>query len=1354
MRHLRGAWLFVLLAVLSLAATAFAQVRGVPPHEPIDRVTMPPVTVTMPPVGRPIGIPTPPGVMGVVSQYIGAVAPGTKVPLSRLPMLPQRTSLNTVTPKMARAHVHPLAANGAYIDVSNTNCFAQGALGDNFNVGCSLQWYAASLPNGDTYQDYYVFATNGNELNASATAVGGTHGGGNGPGRATTLSAAGTYIFGAYDVSKGQWAAIIYVNAGQVFTIKVYQDAFHSQETYQFDASSSNNAYIYLQNVSQSDYYVVGITQTSVAPNCVFIAPAPLPYPYTPPANQLCNLTASAGVQAPGGNLSVTWPIGPTLKAGIYSIEVYDLTQGVRLGQVQVSLTGAGGLVLITRPDGTGPNINPSPAVIPAPTPATIIAWDGNNPIDESATGVSASISGATNGTNYKWTLSDPQGQVLSSVAGTIAGNVGSNVFTFDNTAMLQPGSYPSHTFSVQLYDTTNNDVVASQSFQVLGYSTTTQFNNAGTLGSTISITPNSQVTEGLRFTNNGGGIYNGFGDNLSKIIFTSGPNFNVSNTTGNGIMMSVVNGATNPCGSCTTTTTDSNGNTWNATVTCSATTKQKNGECNLELDPSSSNITLAPGAYINLNNVTFFSATGSTCGNSCQALTSEFPQHGLTWSNTTSALAWQPVYFRNSSATESGTANFQLVGSYNQGAYNLNPGPPFSPPFVGTHFFLDPFMHADYNNNSPYDVPISLNNPAASNQDITLFTIKNTGTNKLTEVAIQLPPLYLNQGFYSIDPATPGAWNYAACPANFSVQWICFNNGNVAAGGTDYIYVDLTMTLQSFPFQDIAMQGYANSQWFAMTPSAGSNTTPDGRNTLDNLSFGVYSLIGSDMTTYFSPSTVGQGSTATLGASVQNTSTSVDPNPDSLDIVVLEAPSTGLTLSSTPSVTPAGWSYLGQFKKNGATATQYWFGLCTNQFGAASNGTYGGPPTANGGGGVPLAGPYPSPPPCTAAQETNAAPPGQTVTVSNMQFTNFNTVGTQTWHMYAHGANAGGWSAAQPFSLTVTAESASIWFNQVDGTTVASNTIPTIGGSPNTYQYAVKNTSQSSAISTTVITIPGLDTNNQNATDSSGNTWNVTNIATGGVTLSAPGGQADGTGGCVVDTSATKTFNPTTAGANGQITLDGCTSFKPGDIIYVNFAAANPEVQSDSYLFPATVDGSNAGPAWLGADEISVQFTIGLDIVVDPSNPGPGGSTPVVNCANPCAFSGTTVDFGNIANNTAFNFLDVVRASVYYTGATTPGHNLLLQVSANSNPTNSTGTPTNEMLTDIDGANSTQGAGITFNQTSMAVVPTTGGLLVGTVPETNRSTPYDLIQSYQIAIGNETITAHIVTVTYTLIPN
>ncbi len=1354
MRHLRGAWLFVLLAFAALAATAFAQVRGVPPHEPIVRVTMPPVTVTMPPIGRPVGLPSVPGVPTLNSQYIGAVPPGTKVPLSRLPQIPRASTLNTVTPKMARARVHPLAANGAYIDISNTNCFTQGALGDNFNVGCALRWYAASMPAGNTYQDYYIFSTNGNELNAGATAVGGAHGSGNGPGRTTTLSAAGTYIFGTYDVTTGQWAAIIYVNAGQVFSIKVYQDSFHSQETYQFDAGTSNDAYIYLQNVSQSDYYVVGITQTSVAPNCVFIAPAPLPAPYTPPANQLCALTASTGIQAPGGNLSVTWPIGPTLKSGVYSIEVYDLTQGVRLGQVQVSLTGSSGLVLITRPDGTGPNINPSPAPIPAPTPATIIAWDGNNPIDESATGVSASISGASNGSNYKWTLSDPQGQVLSSVAGTIAANAGSHVFTFDSTNMLQPGSYPSHTFTVQLYDTTHNDVVASQSFQVLGYSTTTQFNNAGTLGSTVSITPNSQVTEGIRFTNNGGGIYNGFGDNLSKIIFTTGPDFNVSNTSGNGIMMSVVNGATNPCGLCTTTTTDSNGNTWNATVTCSATTKQKNGECNLELDPASTSTSLAPGAYINLNNVTFFSSTGATCGNSCQALTSEFPQHGLTWSNTTSALAWQPVYFRNSAASESGTAKFQLVGSLNQGNYNLNPGPPFSAPFVGTHYFLNPFMQADYNNNSPYNVPVSLTNPNASNQDIALFTLNNTGTNIMTRVAIELPPLYLNQGIYALDGATPGGWFVAACPANFSVQWICLDNGYVRPGRSDYIYLDLTMTLQSFPFQDIAMQAFANNQWFAMTPAAGSNTTPDGLNTLDNLSFGVYSLVGSDMTTYFSPSTVGQGSTATLGAQVQNTSTSVDPNPDSLDIIVLEAPSTGLNLSSTPSVTPAGWSYLGQFKKNGATATQYWFGLCTNQFNGASNGTYAGPPTANGAAGVPLSNPYPSPPPCTNAQEINAARPGAKVTISNMQFTNFNTNGVQTWKMYAHGADAGGWSAGQPFSLTVTPESASIWFNQVNGVVTPTNTVPTIGGSPNTYQYAVKNTSQTSRISTTVITIPGLDVNNQNATDPSGNTWNITNIASGGVTLSAPGGQADGTGGCVVDASAIKTFNPTTAGANGQITLDGCTNFKPGDTIYANFSAANPEVQSDSYVFPATVDGSNAGAAWLGGNEISESFKIGLDIIVDPSNPGPGGSTPVVNCGNPCAFSGTTVDFGNIANNTAFNFLNVVRASVYYTGATTPGHDLLLQVSANTNPTNSTGTPTNEMLTDIDSTNSTQGAGIGFIQTTMAVVPTTGGLLVGTVPETNRSTPYDLIQNYRIAIGNETITGHIVTVTYTLIPN
>ncbi|HVA29103.1 MAG TPA: hypothetical protein VNF68_13050 [Candidatus Baltobacteraceae bacterium] len=369
------------------------------------------------------------------------------------------------------------------------------------------------------------------------------------------------------------------------------------------------------------------------------------------------------------------------------------------------------------------------------------------------------------------------------------------------------------------------------------------------------------------------------------------------------------------------------------------------------------------------------------------------------------------------------------------------------------------------------------------------------------------------------------------------------------------------------------------------------------------------------------------------------------------------------------------------------------------------------------------------------------------------MQITNFNTSGTQTWEMYAHGANAGGWSSAQSMSLTVTPESASNWFNQVNGTSVATNAVPTIGTSPNSYQYAVKNTSSTSNITKILVTLPGLDINNQNAYDGT-NAWNIASITSGGVTITTPdSGAGTPPYGCTINTNAANTYNPTTGGANGQIEVD-CTSFAPNKTIYLNFTATNPQVQSDTYLFPATVDGSSAGPAWLGADEVTEQFSLGLDIVVNPSNPGSGGSTPVVNCGNPCAFSGNTIDFGNISNNTTFTFSDVVRTSVIYTGSTV-AKNMVLYVDANSNPTETGGANTNELLTDVDSTNSTQGKSITFNQTSMAVVPTTCcTLTLATIPETYNANPYDIINSYEVSIGTESITAHIITLTYTVIAN
>ena len=1328
------------------------------------------------PIHRVTPLPAAPGMTlpspTVASVFVGGVAKGSKVPLARLPRIPQQTKANTATPNGSH-RIRPDAASGAYISLYGTSCFS---FGFQFPVGCVMTWQAEQLtPTGDTKQDYLIVSTKGNELTASATAVGSTYTGATGAANQTTLSAQGTYVLGTYDVTTSQWIAVVYVNAGQVFNIKVYSDPYHSAETYQFDASASNSAYIYLQNVSASDYFVVGVSQTAVSPNCVFMGPVPTPSPYTYPAHQLCNLTASGGVQAPGGNLSVTWPLSAALPAGSYTVEVYDLTQGYRLGSVQVSITGSSGTTMTIYPDDTGSAVDSSPYPPNNPSsPSPIIAWEGyyGGGGDQSASGLKATVGNVAAGPTYQWTMVDPQGQVLATPAATISSGTATLTINFGyplNPYMLNPGQYPSNQFTLELFNSTSNQVVASQYFKVVGYASETQFYSGALLSTALSIPSGSSVVSGLRVTNSSNSIFNGVGDNFSKFIFSSGNDYATSSTTGNGIMLSTVSGATAPCSTtCTATTAvDSAGNAWTVQASCSAVTAK--GECNIAFSPVNSSTTLAPGAYINLSNVTFFYESGAKCGKSCAAPTSELPQHGLQWSQ--QVPSYVPVYF-TSGSTQSATAEFRIVGSDINGTRNLvTLSPPgFSVPFVGGHFFQSEFGQLDYNLQSPYNGKFNYLGPtggqtvSAANDDILAITINNTGANTIGEIAITLPPLFITQGEYSqVDTLSSSSWTQVTpqtnCPNGTSGNWqtICYTGG-IPAGNSATIYIDQPMTLQSFTPTDVLVQAQAQGQWFAATAASGTSSTPDGLYSFDNLGFAAYSLNASDMTAYFNPSSVGSGSTATLGFVLTNTSLTQDPNPDSIDALVLEAPSTGLSLNSTPSVTNAGWSYLGSIKLNGASTTQYWFGLCGTQFtkGAQQGASYGGPPTANTTGfSEPLSAKYNSIGTCSS--ETDAVGAGNPITVSNMQLTNFNGTGTQLWKIYAHGANGGAWSIGQTMTLGVTSESASVWFNQVNGNTVATNSVPVVSNASNSFQYAVKNTSQASQIGTIDVTLPGLDINGQNAysSQSTPGYWFINNITSGGVTITAPGGQSDGTAGCTVNTNSSNTFNATNGGANGQIQIN-CTKFNVGDTIYVNFTASNPQVESDSYLFPATIDGSAAGTAWLGSDEISVAFSLGVDVVVNPSNPGPGGSTPVVSCAS-CAFSGSTIDFGQHGNNSTTVFGDVVRASIVYTGSTISGNTLQLYVSASTNPA-STGSLGAELNTEVDGAHST--SGVTANQTAYTpVLLSNPGLLLGTAPEAeptygSTSGYYDIIENFELQIGTEAIGGYQPTLTYTVIVN
>ena len=1293
---------------------------------------------------------------------------GAAVSLSRLAKLPAQTASNTLKPSDLKQRIRRYAANGSYISITATGC---NTFGDQFPVGCVLTWQSEQLSSGHQQQDYQILSTNGN--GAAATPINAPYSGSSGLSHQTTLSSPGTYIFGTYDNFTSQWIAVIYVNAGQIANIGVYEDAYHTQPSYQFQAANGQYAYIYLQNVSQSDYFVVGVEQTADSPNCVFIGPPPTPAPYVYPAHQLCNLTASGGEQAPNGNLSVAWPLNASLLAGTYSVEVYDLTQGYRVGQVQVTLDGSYGTVINLFADASGPQADPSPNPSPSGSmPTSIIAWEGyyQGGSDQSTTGVKAVVNGIPGSPSYIWTLVDPQGQVMATPAATVVSNNASYTFILSNIFnpapyALNPGMYPFRTFAVQLYDKTHDQVIAAQSFQIVGYSSETQFSNGSSLSATLPIMPGSNTVTGLKITNTSNAIYNGNGDNLAAFTFSSGPDYALSSTTGYGIMLSTSSGAVAPCATACTVTTavDTGGNIWNVQAKCSIGGLSTRGECNIAFTPTSSSVTLAPGASIILSNVTFFYAASGQCGSSCAAPTSELPQHGLQWSNY--LPSYTPVYFTNAASSQSATAAFRIIGSDNRGTRNIvaQAPPTFSVPFVGNHFYRSWSGQADYAMLSPYTAPFNtaLNN---SNADVFAFTLKNSGANSINEVAIALPPLFTSQGFTFVDSLSTASWSTATCPSSISkvglTQWVCFiPSSGIAPGATATLYIDQTMPDQSFTYSEIQIEAEANSTWFTVSTAPGTTSTPDGLYSIDNLALAAYSLNGNDMTAYFSPATAGVGATANLGLVVQNTSNTVDANPDSIDAVVIEAPSTSIALSSTPAIANPGWTYLGSLKLNSGTTTQYWFGLCPAQYtaGAQQGAAYGGPPSASSSPFLtPLSAAYVGLGTCS--NEADALSQGQKLSISNLQFSNVGSSGTQTWKMYAHGANVGGWSAAQPFSLVVTAESASIGFTKVNGNPTMSGVVYSIGGSPNTYQYAITNTSGTSDISKIDVTLPGEDVSGANAYDGTTTPgyWFINGITSGGVTLSAPSGQVTGVDGCSVSSNGANTYNATSAGANGQIEISGCVNFKPGDTIYVNFSADSPQIENDTYAFPATVDGSAAGPASLGADEISVAFTLGLNVVVNPVNPGPGGSTPVENCGNPCSFVGQTIQFGNINNNTSFAFVDVVRASVTYTGATNAGQTMTLYAAADNNPINSTGSPSNELLIEVDAQNSTNGAGVVFsNQASYAPIPTVGqGLQLATVPQTTRSGGYDIINNFKVAIGAENTSPETSNITYTLVVN
>ena len=1435
---------FAALTSVVVATAAFAGGDVTPPH----LSTRPLPTITSRPLASALPMATAGARRFLPNQCLGinlkTIKSGQRVPLSCFPALPLRTGANTGTPKatIKGKHYRPMAATGATIDLTAaTNCGTQGAL---YSIGCSLTWQATNngdWSTADSYADYQILpnsttatlvGTNGYAYNA-ATA------------HTTTLSVQGTYAFFVYDVTKQVIISIVYVNAGQSFSIGIYQDPYHTQASYQFNVNTSSAAYIYLPDVSTNDTYVVYIMSTSVNTYCVYVTPNSTPAPGSPSpmpsgaiTSLICNPANSPGIQAPSGQLSLTWALNNGLQAGTYSVVVYDKTQGQTMGQVQVSLTGFQqyGFLLYG-----SPAPNPSPAA-PASPSSIQFAWDSS--LDQSTGGIVATVPNQVGGT-YRMTASDPDGQVVyvgttNTIPGTctLTNNTSSTCtatatfqFSSANPTLNPPGTYPNNIWTMQLYNPSTQTVEASQAFQLMGYSIQTQFVINGIDSNTMTFGccagGDYNVAASMVFTNTANFNYPNAPDPIRGIEYTTGPGSTLNGTFspptqlpngttvgGVGIKLGSCTGAYNSAGGCSETVVDTSGNSWTLTDWCDIANPATAGPrdyCVLKFTPSGQ-ATLLPGQSITVAGMTFYGEGGTGAWPCylvpCATTTSILPADGLSWSSTNATSpAWSPVTYGSSGASLSGTVNAHYIGAAtipgNTFRATVAEATSAPSPFPDTHFYYSPFAQADYQNSTPFAL-------TAGREDILAINLASCSGNKtpsqgcsaassygLGEIVITFPT-NIDASSITVDPGEPsyGGGKYYVlattggngCQTTLPTNAICLNPGGstyAATNGSDttvainpgnqgQIWLDVPASQAAFIAQDLQVQGWSTSEYTFTTltadgtsqiPVVGGGTTTAG---VDSLSMQAFSLNSNLMAAQFNPSTVSPGATTTsYSLTFANTSTAADPNPDPVDAIVLEqTTSSGWTLTA-PSFSGtgyAGWSNLSGTGYNVAgNDLEYYFGVCNYTY--TNRATGADPPPQ-----PPTAPTYPTGYPtlsgtlCTPAQESDAIAAGGMLTIN---FTLANTTtGTQTFYLYAHGANGGGWSAPKTVTVTSSSKTASVKFYSVaQGSTdascaatsnVSTNTVATVSKSPNCFIYEVTNTSSSGQnIGTVNISLPAFDINGL-ATNTGDWTLVGSPITQYVVLGTISGGTFKTTGiptGCAIN--AANTSNPTPGSTAGQIQVSGCTAFTQNTNIAVEFVANTPNTQSDSYLFPATIDGVTSGLAWTGSDEVSVAFSLGLAISVDPSNPGPGNSHPNVVC-NPaqCTFSGETVNFGEFGANTTITGTDVVRATVVYegssvaatcpAGAGTVANTWQLQVAASANATT-------ELSTSVDETNSTSGltyatgVGTYFSPTASNTTLACGNYTA--------NSDFDVLQNFEVVNGAD-VSGHQVTITYTLIGN
>jgi hypothetical protein len=1223
--------------------------------------------------------------------------------------------------------------------------------------------------NGGTLYPYWAQATLSTPFAGTGVVVDGAT-----DPNGTAAAYSGIWAIAAQNTTTGNYEAVAYTVVIGTLHFATYSNAGFT--TVANDFASGSTAYVQASGLNPAHFYDFGFVNTSLNP---------LPCVYTIPSgsqnvnNATCFEAGAAGVLPTAGSYNGQWatPATGANAAGTYSVELYDATTNDLISTQQVSVNPAtvtwNTLVPYSSTGGTGTNLNNTFATDGL---LNIAGNVGNTVTDQSVTGLNISGTGVVSGHIYNLTLSNANGVVLAgttsdSGAATFGGvaqffnapltfTATSTTFTENNvafpinaTTLTAFGAtsipFAPNVYTAQLYDTTAGLVIGSKSFQIVSYAASYQWTNpAGAYVNAAALGVPTNVTTTV--TNTGGTLFGSWnGDGIKQ--------FTIEQDSGAKVTLALQTGVT--------TAVDSTGQTWDLSTYVDAITAAPG----IKAVPAVAGESLPAGATLAIP-LTVAVGTGN-CTTACILRTTILPLHGIAESIVSNAMTNDAsnglqVFGYNIVGNTSPTYSW-VVNSYANAAATVLA----SPPRYNQMMYVSGTNGATTGTNGKYTVTITVNNTggaaAMTNVEFTMPATYYPSTLMPTVSTVTNNGVNQNAG-WGIDTQDGGDGGGAANGAlgSNAFEIVATGGDSIAVGKTCVFVLTMDLPLSSFPFQTIpATYNLTGADTIGETntlTNAIAGTTSIASNEL-----GVFSLNPANMSATITPAVVASLAGASFTFALTNTSLGLDPNPDYISQLLITLPSAGGVYPSSVSVTSPNQTSVTWHANATATAGQYLIDLCTNNT-------------------APVPATQVSTP-CTAAQDANALPPGDTLDVL---FTYATAPGVSTnlvpWTIVgANGGTVVAAAAAYQPTLDVANTTAQTSFTYAGGytatpvyppvapiTAVPSNSQPVIGAwsnftDGNAYVFQLFNNG-STPITDVSIQIPSSNTSGQ-IFDSQD--WSV--IASSIYTYGA------GAAGAQCSANGYKTLTEPVRGSPGTpgiITLHGC-NVAVGQTLSVFFYALSPYDIGSTFDWPATVadNGTPPNPATspntLAAYSLSntvrvidnatlqIQVPTGVSptFTYTPALFGPGDA-PTVSCPN-CTFTAGTTPIINLNNITGtFDAADSLAASVYSDST----NGWALYVSANINPQVSTaGGPALSTWLDPTGS-SHPGSGTftTFagaNASPGTAVPTASNLELSTYTGAALHTPVDNIMSYQLTVGTSVLSAvqaNTITLTYTLIAN